>query len=57
MIMRNCALTTKEPLMIALALVATVLRAAPLFAQQQPLDPLPAILSSMSSLPGTIPTY
>ena len=55
--MTSRALTAKQPLMIALALVVTVLRVAPLCAQQQPPDPLHAILAAMSSLPGTIPTY
>ena len=53
--MTSRALTAKQPLMIALALVVTVLRATPSSAQQQ--DPLPGILATMSTLPGTIPTY
>ena len=53
--MTSRALTAKQPLMIALALVVTVLRATPSSAQQE--DPLPGILATMSTLPGTIPTY
>jgi len=53
--MTSRALTAKQPLMIALALVVTVLRATPSSAQQE--DPLPGILATMSLLPGTIPTY
>jgi hypothetical protein len=42
----------------ALTLVVITLQAAPLLAQQQQQqDPLPGILATMSSLPGTIPAY
>jgi hypothetical protein len=44
------------PLVARLAVVTTVMRASPLSAQQ-PEDSIAAVLATMSSLPGTIPTY